>query len=301
MTSYATYLMLQVFTFALNALPLVWALWIGRCLGRMAFTVVRSRRTVALRNLQTAFGQEKSYRELESLAKRTFSNLGMTLVEFLRMPRLGMSYYQRYVRVEGWEHLSKALEGGAGVIALTFHFGNWELPSLGANFFGYPIVALAQKIHNPWIDGYVRRTRKATGIKILPKRRVTQQVIHHLRQGKIVALFVDQRERSQSQVGVDFFGKKAPSTPSPVIFSLRTGAPMMPLFTVREKHIRHRVIIGPSLAPKTTGDTERDLLINTEAYTKILETMIRRYPDQYFWLHNRWGAKKRRSRRPGGL
>jgi len=294
MTSYATYLMLQAFTFALNTLPLAWALWIGRCLGRMAFTVVRSRRTVALKNLQTAFGREKSSRELENLAKRTFSNLGMTLVEFLRMPRLGMSYYHRHARVEGWEHLNMALKRGKGVIALTFHFGNWELPGLGASFFGYPIVALAQRIHNPWIDRYVRRTRKATGVTILPKRRVTQEVIKHLRQGKIVAIFVDQRERAKSQVLVDFFGKPASTTPSPVIFSLRTGAPMIPLFTVREQNTRHRVIISTPLTPKTTGDADKDLHTNTEAYTKVLETMVRRYPDQYFWLHNRWGEKKRR-------
>ncbi len=300
-TSYATYLMLQAITLFLNTLPLSSALWIGRCLGRLAFTFVRTRRTVALSNLQTALGREKSLQEIENLARRTFSNLGMTLVEFLRIPRLRMSYYHRYVRVEGWDHLRRALEGGKGVIALTFHFGNWELPGLGASFFGYPIVALAQRIHNPWIDRYVRRTRKATGVTILPKRRVTQQVIKHLRQGKIVAIFVDQRERTKSQVFVDFFGKKASTTPSPVIFSLRTGAPMIPLFTVREKNTFHRVIIGAPLVPKTTGDTDTDLRTNAEAYTKVLEGMIRKHPDQYFWLHNRWGAKKRRPRRPGGL
>ena len=235
MTSYATYLVLQGTTLCLNMLPLSVALWIGRCLGRMAFTLVRSRRTVALSNLQTAFGREKSSQEIENIARRTFANQGMTLVEFLRMPRLGMNYYHRYARVEGWEHMNRALEGGKGVIALTFHFGNWELPGLGASFFGFPIVALAQRIHNPWIDRYVRRTRRLTGVTILPKRRVTQQVIKHLRQGKIVAIFVDQRERTKSQVLVDFFGKRASTTPSPVIFSLRTGAPMIPLFTVREK------------------------------------------------------------------
>jgi KDO2-lipid IV(A) lauroyltransferase len=199
--------------------------------------------------------------------------------------------------VDGWHHVDRALEGGRGVIALTFHFGNWELPGLGAAFFGYPIVALAQRIHNPWLDRYVRRTRAGTGVTILPKRRVSQHVIRHLREGKIVAIFVDQRERQKSQVMVDFFGKKAATTPSPVVFSLRTGAPMVPLFTVREGHSHHRVIIEAPLFPRTTGDMERDLEENTEAYTKILERMVRKYPDQYFWLHNRWGGKKRRNSR----
>lgn len=297
MTSYFIYLILQVFTYFLNLLPLEWALWIGRCLGRLAFRVVSGRRRVVLKNLEVAFGLGKSPQELEEIARKTFSNLGMTLVEFLRMPRLGMGYYNQYIRVEGWEHLDRALEEGKGVIALTFHFGNWEMPGLGAAFFGYPIVALAQRISNPWVDHYVRRTRKATGVTILPKRRVSQQVINHLRQGKIVAIFVDQRERKKSQVMVDFFGKKAPTTPSPVVFSLRTGAPMIPLFTVREDNSHHRVIIGEPLVPETTGETERDLEINTETYTRILESMIRKYPDQYFWLHNRWGGKKRRAHR----
>jgi len=297
MGAYFMYLVLQSFTGFLNLLPLEWALWIGRCLGRLAFRVLGSERRVALRNLQIAFGGEKSFQELNHIARKTFSNLGMTLAEFLRMPRLDMGYYHRYARVEGWDHLNRALEAGKGVIALTFHFGNWEMPSLGASFFGYPIVALAQRIRNPWVDRYVRRTRQSSGVTILPKRQVSRQVIDHLRQGKIVAIFVDQRERKKSRVMVDFFGKKAPTTPSPVVFSLRTGAPMIPLFTVRENNSHHHVIIGEPLRPHTTGEVERDLERNTEAYIKILEGMVRKHPDQYFWLHDRWGGVRRRARR----
>jgi KDO2-lipid IV(A) lauroyltransferase len=263
-------------------------------MGKLAYGVVGSRRRLALRNLKIAFGHEKSSEELTEIAKSTFSNLGMILVEFLRMPKLQVDYHHRYARIEGREHLEHAIKQGKGVIALTFHFGNWEIPALGASFFGYPIVALAQRISNPWIDRYVRRTRETAGVRILPKRNVSQEVIDSLRQGKIVAIFVDQRERKRSRVTVDFFGEKAPVTPSPVVFSLRTGAPMIPLFTIREKTSHHHVIIGSPLFPKTTGEMERDLERNTETYTKILERMVREYPDQYFWLHNRWGQKRRR-------
>lgn len=295
--SYGIYLVLRIFGGFLNHLPLEWALWIGRSLGSLAFWSVRGRRRVALKNIEIAFGREKSRVELEEIARKAFRNLGMNLVEFLRMPKLGSGYYHRYARVEGWEHLDEALKLGKGVLALTFHFGNWEIPSLGGSLFGYPIVALAQRIHNPYIDRYVRRTREAAGVTILPKRNVAERVIDSLRKGRIVAVFVDQRERKKSRVMVDFFGKKAPTTPSPVVFSLRTGAPMIPLFTVRENNSRHRVFIGRALVPESTGNIEADLKKNTERYTKILESMIRRYPDQYFWLHNRWGGKKRRSRR----
>ncbi|MBW2056311.1 MAG: lysophospholipid acyltransferase family protein [Deltaproteobacteria bacterium] len=297
MRSFLVYLLLRVLTFVVDILPLEFALRTGRCLGGWAFRVVRNRRRVALDNLRTAFGAEKSPGELEAIARETFRNLGMTLVEFLRMPRLGMDYVRRYVRLEGRQHLDQALADGKGVIALTFHFGNWEMPGLGASLFGYPIVALAQRIHNPWIDRYVRRTREAAGVTILPKRQVSRQVISHLRQGKIVAIFVDQRERTKSQVKVDFFGKKAPTTPSPVVFSLRTGAPMIPIFTIRENNSHHRVTIGRPLVPVTTGDMDKDLETNTAIYTEILENMVRQHPDQYFWLHHRWGGKKRRHRR----
>jgi KDO2-lipid IV(A) lauroyltransferase len=295
-TSFFIYLIFQSFACVLNLLPLELALGVGRCLGRLAFGVVQGRRKVALKNLQIAFGQEKSMAELEEIAKRAFTNLGMTLVEFFRMPRLRMNYYDRYARVEGWDRLNRALKDGKGVIALTFHFGNWEMPSLGASFFGYPIVALAQSVRNPWIDRYIMRTRQAAGVTILPKRQITREVINHLREGKIVAIFVDQRERKKSRVMAEFFGKKAPTTPSPVVFSLRTGAPMIPLFTIREHTSHHHVIIGEPLFLKTTGDMQRDLEENTRSYMRILENMIRKYPDQYFWLHNRWGGKKRTTR-----
>ncbi|NIQ37814.1 MAG: hypothetical protein GTN81_04400 [Proteobacteria bacterium] len=297
MTSYVSYLFLRCLSYMLNILPLELALWIGRTMGRLAYRVVGSRRRLALRNLKIAFGLEKTPEERAEIAKSTFSNLGMILVEFLRMPKLRIDYHHRYARIEGREHLEQAIKQGKGVIALTFHFGNWEIPALGASFFGYPIVALAQRISNPWIDRYVRRTREAAGVRILPKRNVSQEVIDSLRQGKIVAIFVDQRERKKSRVTVDFFGEKAPVTPSPVVFSLRTGAPMIPLFTIRERKSHHHVIIGSPLFPKMTGELDRDLETNTEAYTKILERMVRDYPDQYFWLHNRWGRKQRRIRR----
>jgi KDO2-lipid IV(A) lauroyltransferase len=297
MRSFFIYVVLRAFGEFLNILPLEFALWIGRCLGDLAYGIVRDRRRVALQNLQIAFGREKSPRELDEIARKNFSNLGMNLIEFLRMPRLGLDYYHRYGRVEGWEHVDQAMKDGRGVIALTFHFGNWEMPSLGASLFGYPVVALAQRIRNPWVDRYVKRTREAAGVTILPKREVTQRVINELRQGRIVGIFVDQRERKKSRVMVDFFGKKAPTTPSPVVFSLRTGAPMIPLFTVRENNSHHHVIIGMPIMPESTGDIERDLQKGTETYTRILEDMIRKYPDQYFWLHNRWEGKKRRARR----
>lgn len=298
MRSYLSYLVLRGISYLLNLLPLEWALWIGRSLGRMAYRVVRDRRRLALENLEIAFGQEKNRDELREIARKTFSNLGMIFVEFLRMPKLRIDYYHQYARVEGWNHLEEGLRKGKGIIALTFHFGNWEIPALGASFFGYPIVALAQRIHNPWIDQYVKSTREAAGVTILSKRNVSEKVINRLREGKIVAIFVDQRERKKSRVMVDFFGEKAPATPSPVVFSLRTGAPMIPLFNIRENKSHHHVIIGAPLVPETTGDMERDLETNTQAYTKILENMVRKYPDQYFWLHNRWGRKRRRTHRP---
>jgi KDO2-lipid IV(A) lauroyltransferase len=295
--AFLTYLTLQAIAFLLNLLPLEWALWIGRSLGQAAFWLVPGRRRVALRNLETAFQHEKTPRELEEIAFRTFANLGMTFVEFLRMPALHVDYYHSHSRVEGWNHLNRALEAGRGVIALTFHFGNWEIAGLGASFFGYPIAALAQRVRNPWMDRYIKKTREAGGVTILPKRGVSRQVIDHLRRGEIVAIFVDQRERKKSQVLVDFFGKKASTTPSPVVFSLRTGAPMIPIFTIRERNSHHHVIIGEPIVPETTGDMAQDLQRNTEAYTRVLESMVRKYPDQYFWLHHRWGDKKRKARR----
>jgi KDO2-lipid IV(A) lauroyltransferase len=294
MFSFLSYAMLCSFAFFFNLLPLKSALWVGRRLAALAYWIIRGRRRVVFENLQVAFGHEKSSQELGQIARKTFTNVGMTLVEFLRMPRVNMDYYRKFIRVEGRENLDRALKEGNGVIALTFHFGNWEMAGLGAALFGYPIVAMAQRIRNPWIDRYVRRTREANGVTILPKRGVSQEVIRHLRRGSIVAIFVDQRERTKSRVLVDFFGKKAPTTPSPVVFSMRTGAPMIPLFTIRENNTHHHVVIGEPIRPEVTG--ENDLERNTQRYTKVLESMVRKYPDQYFWLHYRWGGKKRKSR-----
>ncbi len=135
--------------------------------------------------------------------------------------------------------------------------------------------------------------RKSAGLKIIQKEKAIQNVIRALSENYFVGILVDQRSRRSEGVWVDFFGKKAPTTPSLALLAMRTGAPILPIFMVRNGYRKHLVFIKKPLPLIHTGNIKKDILANTKIINETLESIIRKYPDQWFWVHRRWERKKR--------
>ena len=294
MIGYLLYLLMRGFSLIINLLPEGIALWVGRQLGKGMYYLDLEHRKVAIQNLHTAFGQEKSEREILGIAKKTFQNLGMMAVEFFRLPKMDVEIFKKRVSVEGLEIYKKALEGKKGILLLLSHFGNWELMGLMSKVVGNPIAVIARPIKkNRWVDQLVAEVRSGTGLEVISTEKASRKAIRALSQNRLVGILIDQRAKRSEGVWIDFFGKKAPSTPALAVLGMRTGAPILPVFMIRDGYQKHRLIIQAPLQLVDTGDVKRDVETNTQLLHHTLESMIRQYPDQWFWVHRRWERKKR--------
>jgi KDO2-lipid IV(A) lauroyltransferase len=295
MIPYLHYLIMRGFSFFINLLPEGSALWLGREMGRWAFTLDREHRRVALQNLDLAFGREKSKEELRAIARRTFENLGMTAIEFLRIPRMDVETFRKKVVIEGLENVKELLDNRKkGGLLLLSHLGNWELMGSLTKVLGVPISVIARPIKkNRWIDRMVTEIRESAGIEVILTEKASRKVIKAIAQNRFVGILIDQRAKRSEGIWVDFFGKKAPTTPSLAILAMRTGAPVVPVFMVRNGLNRHRVLIQKPLEIVHSGDVQQDIETDTQRINQTLESMIRQYPDQWFWVHRRWERKKR--------
>jgi len=295
MFAYPIYLLIRVCSFMINLLPEGAALWIGRQLGNGMYFLDPEHREVAIQNLHIAFGHVKTEEQIRSIAKKSFQNLGMTAVEFLRIPKMTVENFKEKVAPEGMESfLKKVVEREKGILVLLSHLGNWEMMGLMSKVLGEPVVVLARPVKkNRWLDGFVFEVRKAAGLEVIPSEKAGKKVIRALSQNRIVGILIDQRAKRSEGVWVDFFGRKAPTTPALAVLAMRTGVPVLPVFMIRNEHGRHHLLVKEFLQLVDTGDIKKDVETNTQIINDTLESVIRQYPDQWFWVHRRWERKKR--------
>ena len=290
--AYFSYLILKGFSFFINLLPEGFSLWMGRQLGRLGYYLDREHRKVALQNLLIAFGQEKSEKELHSIAKKTFQNLGMMAIEFFRIPRMDIENFKKKLVVEGLDKAKELLKMKRGVLLLVSHFGNWELMGLISKVIGNPIMVIAKPLKNRYVDQFITEIRQEAGLEVIPPEKASRKVIRALSENRVVGILIDQRAKRSEGVWADFFRKKAPTTPGLALLALRTGAPVLPVFMIRNGFQKHRLLIKEPLELIHTGNVKKDVEANTQLINQTLESMVRQYPDQWFWLHRRWERKK---------
>lgn len=295
---YLQYLLLKGFSLFVNLLPEGFALWWGEQLGSMFFHLDWERRKVALENLQVAFGDEKSERERLAIARRAFQNLGMMAVEFFRIPRMDVETFRKRVEIEGLDAALRLLGKGKGALLLLSHFGNWEMMGIMSKLIGDSIMVIAKPMKkNKRIDQFITKIRNAAGLEVISSIKASRIVIKALSQNRVVGILIDQRTKRSEGIWADFFGKKAPTTPGLAVLAMKTGAPVVPVFMVRDGFGKHRLVIQEPLELVHTGDIKKDVEANTQLFNHTLESMIRQYPDQWFWVHRRWERKKRVSPR----
>ena len=294
MIAYTIYLLLKGFSLLVNLLPEGFTLRLGRQLGKMVYYLDRGHQKVAIQNLHIAFDQEKSEGEMRSIAKKAFENLGMMAVEFFRIPRIDVKTFKERVKIEGLEEALKLLEKRKGALLLLGHFGNWELMGLMSKVIGNPIMVIAKPLKkNRWVDQFITKVRSAGGLEVISNIKAGRKVIRALSQNRVVGILIDQRAKRSEGIWADFFGRKAPTTPSLAVLAMKTGAPVLPVFMIRNGFQKHRLIIKEPLELIRTGDIKKDVESNTQLFNDTLESMIRRHPDQWFWVHQRWERKKR--------
>ena len=276
----------KVVGFCVSLLPRRMSLLIGGWLGISVFWFASQQRKLACDHLRCSlvFSDECSVR---TIAKQCFKNLGKTVVEFMRFPRLNKQQIQRYVTFEGVEHVERALARGKGAIILTGHFGNWELLAASISATIAPLTPIVRELRSPRLNALVSRYREKAGYATIDRDTGIRHALRCLKRNELLGIVADV-DTTVSGVFVDFFGRRAYTPYSPVAIALKTGAAILPSFIIRQSDGSHRAIIEPPLVLERTNVKEKDLVINTQRFTKIIESYIREYPAQWIWMHRRW-------------
>jgi KDO2-lipid IV(A) lauroyltransferase len=266
---------------------LTWLLYL--LLGRL--------RRVGERNLELAV-PESPLPERKRILQTVFRNLGWQLVEFCRMPRYTAENTRNWIRTEGLEHYLAAQSRGRGVLVLTGHLGAWELSSFYHSLMGHPMGMVIRRLDNKLLDEYVNRIRCLRGNRVLHKDDFARGLLTAMRAGETVGILMDTNMTPPQGVFAQFFGIEACTASGLARVALKTGAAVLPGFLVWEAKERRYVLhFGPELRFTKTGDAVRDILAATQQCNDVLEAWIRRYPDQWLWIHRRW--KTRPAGEPG--
>ena len=262
-------------------------LFIGHCF-------LTHKRKLAMHNLRMAFGKEKSEAELRKIFNDCFNivSRGMIdLIYFLDRPR----QVAEKVSITGKEHLDRALEGKKGVIILSAHFGIFILMYVRMVLEGYPTNVIMRRTHDAEFEEYISNYRRELGIKnvyAFPQKQCIQQSLKVLRNNELLFILLDQHYGSEGGIVVDFFGRAASTAAGPVVFSNRTGAPILPMF-IQSHGDSHEITIGPPIELIKEGEDRQRLVANVQLLTKVIEDQIRQYPHQWGgWMHQRWKADR---------
>ena len=215
----------------------------------------------------------------------------MNAAEVLSIPKKKDELIRR-IDPYGFEKIDRALDGGKGAILVSAHFGNWELQPVYYCSRGYTVSVIARRIYYEKYDEWVRVLRESTGVNIIFRDESPKKVISVLKNNNLLGVLPDQDIDSIEGVFVDFFGKTAYTPSAPVVLAMKMGSPILPCFIVRNKN-RHKAIVGDPIKMEITGNKEEDIRKNTQLWTSAVESYIRKYPEQWVWMHKRWKTKQK--------
>ena len=251
------------------------------------YHVSARRRLIAIHNLKRAF-PEKNIKEIIEISKGVYRNMAIVAADFFDIPRLTRDNLNDLIEVEGLEHCRKALEKHKGALMFGAHFGNWEIGAIALSLTLKPSVVIYRPLDNALLENLVTWVRSCTGNIPLAKDFAMRSMLRHLKKNDILGILIDQNVSMVEGVFVEFFGRPACTTTGLALLALHTGAPVIPGYVIRMDDGRYRFIFEEEVELVRTGDRDQDVIINTQKYTRIIEDTVRKYPDQWLWVHQRW-------------
>jgi len=243
-----------------------------------------------MRNLELAL-PEKSQRERKKILRGVFTSLGRQVAEVCLFPKYTRENVSKTVVYEGFENFERALARGKGVLFLTGHLGAWELSAFAHSLYGHPLNIVMRPLDNPYLDRLTRRYRTMHGNKAVDKD-FARGLIAAMRSNKTVGVLMDTNMIESQGVFVDYFGTPACTASGMARLALKTDAAVVPGFTIWDPQLqKYRLRFDPAVKLIRTKDREADVVANTALFTKIIEDYVRRYPDQWLWVHRRWKTR----------
>ncbi len=254
-------------------------------------------RQVGIRNLQMAF-PEKSEKERARILRGEFTSLGRQLAELCQFPRYTPENVDDVVVYDGLENYEQAYARGKGVLFVTAHFGGWELSAFAHSLHGHRVNIVMRPMDNAYLDRLLQSYRTMHGNKVVPKDDFVRGLLAAMKAGETVGILMDTNMTPPQGVFVNFFSIPACTASGLARIALRTDAAVVPGFTIWDESIgKYRLRFDPALELIRTGDLDADIVANTQMFTTVIEGYVRKYPEQWLWVHRRW--KTRPEGQPG--
>jgi len=283
--------------FAGSVVPFGFLYAFGRFFGWAGYTFAVKHKRIAIESLTRAFGKEKTPQEIRRICRECFNSMAYAAVEFFKF----MKHPERiakFVDIEGVENLKKALAEGKGVVAISAHFGSFPLLLSRLAQEGFKVNAVMRHMRDQKLDELFedkRRVMRVGSIYTQPRTTCVSDSLKVLRDNEVLFVQLDQNFGTGG-VFVDFFGVKAATATGPIVFSMRTGAPIVPMFIYRLGGPRHRIVVEPPIHLEESGTKSERLLGAVERLTALIERYIRKYPHEWGWIHKRWKARPKEER-----
>lgn len=284
------YSLFLIFYPLLSSIPYRLRLKIGEGLGIAVYSLYKKRKFIALENIRQSF-PEKSEDWHIDLCRESFRHFGISAMEFLQLKRFNKSFIKKYITIEGEEYISEALSRNKGIIGICPHLGNWEFVAAFTGLQGYPLSSIMKKQSNPYTNKIIENLRKSFNMELIDKKKAGFQVLRALKRNRIVAFVADQ-DAGRHGIFVSFFGRLASTAQGPARFALSNSSPALVFAGIREGKGKFRIIVSPIQDfVYDRENTDNSVMKNTILWTARIEDVVRRFPEQYFWMHRRWHTR----------
>lgn len=271
----------------LRRVPRRAAILLMRLLGALIFTFSKKGRQLTISHLSMAFGHEKSAAEIHSLASNVYRHFATALADTMRLPVILRQGINTLIKAEGMHHLEHALAQRHGALVITGHFGNWELLGAWMAQNGYPLRVVGTTLKNPGLDKIVVEMRNQAGYTNIARGSGTRDILRSLQQGCAIGILIDQ-DTQVPGVFVQFFGRLAHTPTGAAVLARKFKIPIIPIFMYLKDDLTYQIECEAPLTLKYTDDAARDLMVNTQKCSDVYERIIRRFPEQWAWMHKRW-------------
>jgi KDO2-lipid IV(A) lauroyltransferase len=271
----------------MSHLPIRMRLLIGDAIALLWFDILRIRRKVAIDNLQIAF-PDKSLSERTRLARQSLQSLGRTIVEYSLIPFFREKRFENYFKFEGLEHFKKAVAEGKGVILLSMHVGNGDLAAAAMARLGCEVYLISKEFKTKWLNDMWFGMRRKNGTHFISPEKSSFEILRALKRGKVVVFVLDQFMGPPAGVRTKFFGRETGTAAGCALIAGRTGAPVLPSYTWRNADGTHSAAFEAPIPFLDEGPRDQNITVMTQIYADKIESVVRRFPGQWMWIHRRW-------------
>ena len=275
----------------INILPRQLALFLGEALGFTAYVCVGKERRRALTNLDRAYGADLSFRRKKEIARGSFITFGRSIMEAMRLRRHYRDQIKPHIEIIGEENFRRAYDRGKGIVAFTGHIGNFELLAAYTAQEGYKCGVIGRELYDKRLDDILITNRTAMGLVNVRTDDSPMTIIRLLKTGHAIGFLIDTDSFRVSGELTEFFGRPAKTPIGPTQLGLMSGAAFIPMFCLSFPGGKYRIIFGEELIPESRDRSRENVYRITSQMTKVIENLIRQYPEQWIWMHNRWHTR----------